>query len=148
MLGFRKVIGEAPLPRADSCAKKKNRYNMDKISRSIFMKYMLKSENETLNIVSVCRPCYTGIRWKYNHFTSTTSSWKEPRYEKERRCVTPHWYVFSLLNKSTKLLADLNNRPLGSSCVTHILQFCGYFQGQEQFDFYPTSWHLVTYNFL
>ena len=45
-------------------------------------------------------------------------------------------------------LADLKNQPKGSSCVTLILQFCGYFKGQEQFGFNPTSWHLVTYNFL
>ena len=46
------------------------------------------------------------------------------------------------------LLADLKNQPIGSSCVTHILPFCGYFKGQEQIGFNPTSWHLVTYNFL
>ena len=45
------------------------------------------------------------------------------------------------------LLADLN-QPVGSLCVTHILPFCGYFKGQEQTVFNPTSWHLVTYNFL
>ena len=33
---------------------------------------------------------------------------------------------------------------IGSSCVTHILPFCGYFRGQEQICFNP----LVTYNFL
>ena len=45
-------------------------------------------------------------------------------------------------------LADLKNQPVGSLCVTHILPFCGYFKGQEQIGFNPTSWHLVTYNFL
>ena len=44
--------------------------------------------------------------------------------------------------------ADLKNQPVGSSCVTHILPFYGYFKGQEQTGFNPTSWHLVTYNFL
>ena len=46
------------------------------------------------------------------------------------------------------LLADLKNQPVGSSCVAHILQFGGYFKGQEQFGCNPTRWHLVTYNFL
>ena len=46
------------------------------------------------------------------------------------------------------LLADLKNQPIGSSCVTNILEFCGYFKGQEQMFFNPTSWHLVTYSFL
>ena len=45
------------------------------------------------------------------------------------------------------LLADLKNQPIGLSCVTHILPFCGYFKGQEQICFNPTNWHLVTYNF-
>ena len=31
------------------------------------------------------------------------------------------------------LLADLKNLPIVSSCVTHILPFCGYFKGQEKF---------------
>ena len=52
------------------------------------------------------------------------------------------------MNEYSSLLADLKNRPIGSSSVTHILQFCGYFNGQKQFGFNPTSWHLVTYNFL
>ena len=30
------------------------------------------------------------------------------------------------------LLADLKNQLMESSCVTHILPFCGYFKGQEQ----------------
>ena len=46
------------------------------------------------------------------------------------------------------LLADLKNQPIGSLCVTHILPICGYFKGQEQICFNPTSWHLVTYNLL
>ena len=37
------------------------------------------------------------------------------------------------------LLADLKNQPIGSSCATHILPFCGYFKGQEQICFNPTS---------
>ena len=45
-------------------------------------------------------------------------------------------------------LADLKNQPIGSLCVTHILPFFGYFKGQEQSVCNPTSWHLVTYNFL
>ena len=45
-------------------------------------------------------------------------------------------------------LADLKNQPIRSLCVTHILQFCGYFKGQEQICFNPTSWNLVTYNLL
>ena len=45
-------------------------------------------------------------------------------------------------------LADLKNQPVGSLCVTHILPFCGYFKGQDQTVFNPTSWHMVTYNFL
>ena len=48
----------------------------------------------------------------------------------------------------SKLLADLKNQPVESSCVTHILPFCSCFKGQEQLVFNPTSWHLVTYNFL
>ena len=50
-------------------------------------------------------------------------------------------------HKSIVLLADLKNQPIGSSCVTHILPFYGYFKGQEHTVFNPTSWHLVTYNF-
>ena len=50
--------------------------------------------------------------------------------------------------RNVGLLADLKNRPIGSSCVTHILPFYGYFKGWEQTVFNPTSWHLVTYNFL
>ena len=46
------------------------------------------------------------------------------------------------------LLADLKNQPIVSSCVTDILPFCSYFKGQEEICFNPTSWHLVTYNFL
>ena len=42
----------------------------------------------------------------------------------------------------------LKNQPIGSLCVTHILPFCGYFKGQEQVCFNPTSWPLVTYNLL
>ena len=53
---------------------------------------------------------------------------------------------FSSLNNI--FLADLKNQPVGLSCVTRILPFCGYFKGQEQIDVNPTSWHLVTYNFL
>ena len=49
---------------------------------------------------------------------------------------------------SLYLLADLKNQPVVLLCVTHILPFCGYFKGQEQFGFNPTSWHLVTYKFL
>ena len=39
---------------------------------------------------------------------------------------------------------------LGKTRVTpdHDLCDCGYFKGQEQTVFNPTSWHLVTYNFL
>ena len=33
----------------------------------------------------------------------------------------------------------LKNQPIGSLCVTHILPFCGYFKGQEQVCFNPTS---------
>ena len=46
------------------------------------------------------------------------------------------------------LLSDLKNQTIVSSCVTHVLPSCGYFKGQEQICFNPTSWHLVTYNFL
>ena len=46
------------------------------------------------------------------------------------------------------LSLDLKNQPIVSSCVTHILPFYGYFKGQEHICFNPTSWHLVTYNFL
>ena len=38
-----------------------------------------------------------------------------------------------------RFLADLKNQPFGSLCVTHILPFCGYFKGQEQICFNPTS---------
>ena len=46
------------------------------------------------------------------------------------------------------LLSDLKDQTIVLSCVTHILLSCGYFKGQEQICFNPTSWHLVTYNFL
>ena len=55
---------------------------------------------------------------------------------------------YSRKSRSQYLLPDLKNQPMGSSCVKHILPFCGYFKGQEQICFNPTSWHLVTYNFL
>ena len=60
------------------------------------------------------------------------------------------WYL-GLTQVSIKvpyLLSDLKNQTIVSSCVTHILPSCGYFKGQEQICFNPTSWHLVTYNFL
>ena len=47
-----------------------------------------------------------------------------------------------------KSLSDLKNQTIVSSCVTHIWPSCSYFKGQEQICFNPTSWHLVTYNFL
>ena len=53
----------------------------------------------------------------------------------------------STYNTNTYLLSDLKNQTI-SSCVTLILPSCGYFKGQEQICFNPTSWHLVTYNFL
>ena len=71
--------------------------------------------------------------------------------------IEPYWkvgvlnYIAFLRHLSfinTVFLADLKNQPIGSSCVTHILPFCSYFKGQEQICFNPTSWHLVTYNFL
>ena len=49
---------------------------------------------------------------------------------------------------SSFLLSDLKNQTIVSSCVTHILPSCGYFKGQEEICFNPTSWHLVTYNLL
>ena len=49
---------------------------------------------------------------------------------------------------ASSFLSELKNQPIVSSCVTHILQFCGYFKGQEEICFNPTSWHLLTYNFL
>ena len=52
-----------------------------------------------------------------------------------------------MVNKSPSL-SDLKNQTIVSSCVTHILPSCGIFKGQEQICFNPTSWHLVTYNFL
>ena len=51
-------------------------------------------------------------------------------------------------HKLVIFLSDLKNQTIVSSCVTHILPSCGYFKGQEQICFNPTSWHLVTYNFL
>ena len=78
-------------------------------------------------------------------------------------CVTLHVYsseiLHCLLSHNPKMLqqvtqrpfiflADLKNQPIGSLCVTHILPFCGYFKGQEQICFNPTTWHLVTYNLL
>ena len=56
-------------------------------------------------------------------------------------------YIY-LLVLQKYLLSDLKNQTIVSSCVTHILPSCGYFKGQEQICFNPTSWHLVTYNFL
>ena len=73
---------------------------------------------------------------------------------------TDFWLILDKLhvifseNKTKKyispslLLSDLKNQTIVSSCVTHILPSCGYFKGQEQICFNPTSWHLVTYNFL
>ena len=58
------------------------------------------------------------------------------------------WYNWLGESVWAILLADWKNQPIGLLCVTHILQFCGYFKGQEQFGFNPTSWHLVTYNIL
>ena len=49
--------------------------------------------------------------------------------------------IFSCISA---LLSDLKNQTIVSSCVTHILPSCGYFKGQEQICFNPTSWHLVT----
>ena len=59
----------------------------------------------------------------------------------------PLVYAHQIFNDSD-LLSDLKNQTIVSSCVTHILPSCGYFKGQEQICFNPTSWHLVTYNFL
>ena len=56
--------------------------------------------------------------------------------------------LFTGTSHVIECLADLKNQPIVSLSVTHILQFYGYFKGQEQFGFNPTSWHLVTYNFL
>ena len=57
--------------------------------------------------------------------------------------------VFILMMVLTDgFLADLKNQSVGSLCVTHIFPFCGCFKVQEQIGFNPTSWHLVTYNFL
>ena len=66
----------------------------------------------------------------------------------------PSWHArkYSLMKFNLSdlfhLLSDLKNQTIVSSCVTHILPSCGYFKGQEQICFNPTSWHLVTYNFL
>ena len=54
----------------------------------------------------------------------------------------------SSIKEFHSLLSDLKNQTIVSLCVTHILPSCGYFKGQEQICFNPTSWHLVTYNFL
>ena len=69
-------------------------------------------------------------------FTILMSSLAGKKQEIRQPCLTCH------------ILADLKNQPTGSTCVTHILPFCGYFKGQEQICFNPTSWHLVTYNFI
>ena len=68
-------------------------------------------------------------------------------------CATPHpppriWVHPHDQSQTTTLLSDLKNQTIVSSCVTHILPSCGYFKGQEEICFNPTSWHLVTYNFL
>ena len=64
-------------------------------------------------------------------------------------CEISHVFIFIKIEFIfyLYLLADLKNQPIVLSCVTHILAFCGYFKGQEQICFNPTSWHLVTYNF-
>ena len=73
---------------------------------------------------------------------SDTSNENHPKYEKvATKSSKNEMLIFGLL-------ADLKNQPIVSSFVTHILPFCGYFKGQEEICFNPTSWHLVTYNFL
>ena len=57
-------------------------------------------------------------------------------------------YSQNILPCEFRFLSDLKNQTIVSSCVTHILPSCGYFKGQEQICFNPTSWHLVTYNLL
>ena len=67
------------------------------------------------------------------------------------RSTSDDWLGWSMDSKTMLvfgLLSDLKNQTIVSSCVTHILPSCGYFKGQEQICFNPTSWHLVTYNFL
>ena len=59
-----------------------------------------------------------------------------------------HQSAYKAFHSCEMLLSDLKNQTIVSSCVTHILPSCGYFKGQEQICFNPTSWHLVTYNFL
>ena len=56
--------------------------------------------------------------------------------------------LHAVLGNFLVFLSDVKNQTIVSSCVTHILPSCGYFKGQEQICFNPTSWHLVTYNFL
>ena len=68
---------------------------------------------------------------------------------KSRYCALKKYLQFASAQMvSVGLLAHLKNQPIGSLCVTHILALCSYFKGQEQIGFNPTSWHLVTYNFL
>ena len=49
----------------------------------------------------------------------------------DARVVTSAWWVYHHQVSNLSFLADLKNQPIVSSCVTHILAFCGYFKGQE-----------------
>ena len=71
---------------------------------------------------------------------------REMFFEQFMSNIMIHLYLsLSVLNLQL-FLADLKNQPIASLCVTHSLQFYGYFKGQEQSGFNPTCCHLVTYN--
>ena len=73
---------------------------------------------------------------------------REHREKAGNLILTRMWPPFISAETKHLFLSDLKNQTIVSLCVTHILPSCGYFKGQEQICFNPTSWHLVTYNFL
>ena len=83
-----------------------------------------------------------------NSLISLTSLISKAISEKHDCMVSVKICSFKMNGRFVSFLSDLKNETIVSSCVTHILPSCGYFKGQEQICFNPTSWHLVTYNFL
>ena len=98
----------------------------------MYLMYVINSLVKSLNLL-LCLNALDHIIFIY--FASSINSSQLIEYHCDIKRLRPS-------------LADLKNQPIVSSCVTHILLFCGYFKGQEEICFNPTSWHLVTYNFL
>ena len=92
---------------------------------------------------------YGKIYWGVNSLVRRTTEQVWPCKIKDFNQLKFLWkwgYLLAIYQQI--FLSDLKNQTIVSSCVTHILPSCGYFKGQEQICFNPTSWHLVTYNFL